>query len=106
LSLGQAAEVPVQVSATSHDAAPPVPGTAARHTTVFSLKLSVGQPFEAPVQVSAWSHTSAAARQLVPALATASFGQLPLEPVQYSATSHELAPPLPATAGRHTTLLA
>lgn len=61
-SAGQAALVPVQVSATSHTPAD------ARHTVVFGLKAFTGQSALVPVQVSATSHTPAAGRQTVPAL--------------------------------------
>ena len=56
-SAGQAAEVPVQFSATSH----PSPA-AARHTVDDGAKPSVGQLSDEPLQVSATSQTPARPR--------------------------------------------
>jgi hypothetical protein len=61
-SVGHAAELPVQLSATSHTPA------AARHTVALDRKASVGHAVLLPVHVSATSHGPAAARQVVPAL--------------------------------------
>src|SRR5262249_13219649 len=81
-SLGQAAEVPVQVSATSHTPAE------ARHTVVEGWKPSAGQAADVPVHVSATSQGPADARQTVVEGWKPSAGQgLPV-PLQGSATSH------------------
>jgi hypothetical protein len=60
-SAGQAVEVPVQFSATSHSPA------AGRQTVVAGWKTSAGHVSLAPVQVSAASQTSTAGRQTSPA---------------------------------------
>jgi len=60
VSLGQAAEEPVQYSAVSHER------TAGRHTFDDDRNESEGQVPEEPVQVSATSHAPASARQVVP----------------------------------------
>src|SRR5207237_3184077 len=60
-SAGQAALVPVQVSATSQ------PPAAARHSTLAGWKASAGQAGFVPLQVSATSQAPAAARHTVPA---------------------------------------
>src|SRR5437867_2013481 len=90
VSAGQAPEVPVQLSATSHWPAEP------RHTVLEDLKVST-QVLAVPLQ---WSASSQAPSwevpvQLVVAEAKASAGQAPEVPVQLSATSHT------PTAGRH-----
>ena len=125
-SAGQAAALPVQLSATSQAPAD------ARQTVEGGAKPSVGQVVLVPVQVSATSQRPADARQTVPGLPAgcwqvtvlpshwslvqtfpssvqtvplvflASVGQLVDEPVQVSATSHSPAaerqtvPALPA----------
>jgi hypothetical protein len=80
-SVGQAALLPVQVSAMSHAS------TAERQTVELGLKASAGHAGPLPVQVSARSHTPAAERQTVLVDAKPSPGQLALDPVQFSATS-------------------
>jgi hypothetical protein len=91
-SAGQAAELPVQFSVTSHAPA------AARHSVPNDFKASAGQAAEAPVQFSATSHPPAvAARHSVPNDFKASAGQAAEVPVQYSATSQP-----PAAAARQT----
>jgi len=92
-SAGQAAALPVQLSATSQP-----PPLFARHTVVDGRNTSAGQAAALPVQVSAVSQTPAEARHTVPAAESASVGHTALEPVQVSAGSH--AP----TDARHTVL--
>jgi hypothetical protein len=76
VSAGQLAEVPVQVSATSHSPA------AARQTVVDGARASDGQVSVVPSQVSATSQLPAAARQTVP---LASAVQLPRWPARLQA---------------------
>ena len=59
---GQAASVPVQLSATSQTPA------AERQTVELAAKSSVGHAAEEPLQLSATSHTPAADRHTVPAV--------------------------------------
>jgi len=96
-SVGQVPLVPVQLSATSH-----APATG-RHVTVLALKAST-HVLAVPEQ---WSPASLSHAppwelpvQLVDEDAKPSAGQVPLNPVHISATSH-----CPA-AGRHVTVLA
>src|SRR4051812_1915627 len=63
VSMGQAAGVPLQVSAASQTPA------AARHTVVAGWRASAGQAVLPPLQVSATSQGPAAARHRAPALA-------------------------------------
>jgi hypothetical protein len=81
-STGQAALVPVHVSATSHGPAE------ARHTVVAGTKASAGHAALLPVHVSATSQTPAEARHTVVAGAKLSSGHAALVPVHVSATSH------------------
>jgi hypothetical protein len=78
---GQLAELPVQLSATSHW---PLEG---RQTVVDGRNESAGHAADEPLQVSARSQAPAAARQTVEANANPSAGQVELVPVQVSATS-------------------
>ena len=87
-SAGQAALVPVQVSARSHSPA------AARHVVLAGWNVSAGQSLATPSQLSATSQAPAAGRHT--AVLFASAGLVVLVPVQASATSHAPA------AGRHT----
>jgi len=77
-SAGQDADVPVQLSATSHC---PVE---ARHTVADGLNPSAGQEVEVPVQLSATSHVPAAARHTAPAFPTGCW-QVTSVPLQVSA---------------------
>src|SRR5437899_1704942 len=120
-SAGQAPELPVQLSATSHwpaearqtvlldlktstqvAALVPVQWSAASSShappceapaqcVVEGWKASAGQAPELPVQLSATSHWPAEARQVVPLGLKASAGQTVLLPVQVSATSQSPA---------------
>jgi hypothetical protein len=63
-SAGHAADVPVQLSATSHTPA------AERHTVVDGANVSAGHAMLTPSHASATSHTSVALRQTVPEVAT------------------------------------
>src|SRR5207249_46935 len=76
-SAGQAALLPVQLSATSHSRAAP------RHTVLAEAKPSAGHVELAPVHGSATSQAPAAARHVVPALPAACW-QVPLDPVHRS----------------------
>jgi hypothetical protein len=89
-SAGHAADVPVQLSATSQ------PPEAARHCVPAGTKASAGQLLLVPLQVSATSQPPAEARHVVPFGRTASGGHAAEVPVQVSAMSQP-----PATAARH-----
>lgn len=91
-STGQLAELPGQVSATSHS-----PATG-RHEVPLARKLSAGHAAEDPVQFSTTSHAPALERQTVLAPRKESVGQVVELPVQFSAWSHA------AATGRHTVL--
>src|SRR5689334_20327382 len=78
---GQALDVPVQFSATSH--AP----DAERQTVADDANESVGHAPLPPVQFSATSHRPTELRQSVPDALNLSAGQVALAPVQFSATS-------------------
>ena len=82
-SVGQAPELPVHFSSTSHWPAEP------RQTVLLDLKTST-QVLLVPVQWSVLSHASPceAPVQVVPLEAKASAGHAPELPVQLSATSH------------------
>src|SRR5262249_25561702 len=73
-SAGQAQELPVQFSATSHCPAE------ARHTVLENTKASAGHAALVPVQFSARSQTPVVERQTVVEGAKASTAQLPLFP--------------------------
>src|SRR5438552_8443152 len=79
---GHAADVPVQVSATSQGPAD------TRHTVDDDAKAFAGQFAPVPVQFSATSQGPADARQTVADDAKPSAGQFAPVPVQFSATSH------------------
>ena len=79
-SIGQAADVPLQLSATSQTPAE------LRQTVPFDFKVSAGQVLLEPSQLSATSHPPAALRQTD--VLFWSLGQLAPDPVQLSATSH------------------
>jgi len=81
-SAGHAAEVPAQISATSHAPAD------ARHVVEAGRKTSSGHLADMPVQTSARSQSPAAARQVVPAATSTSTGQSLDVPVHFSAVSH------------------
>src|SRR5262249_14921262 len=89
-SAGQADDVPVHVSATSHS---PV---AARHTVPADTRASVGQVLDVPLHVSATSQAPADGRHTAVLLASA--GQAGPVPVQDSGRSQA-----PALA-RHVTI--
>ena len=90
-SVGHAAVLPVQLSATSQ-----IPADA-RHSKVAGLKLSVGHAAALPVQLSATSQIPADARHSTVAAWNTSVGHAAALPVQLSATSQ-----IPADA-RHST---
>jgi hypothetical protein len=95
-SVGQAAPVPVQDSATSHSPA------AARHWIVEAEKTSAGHALLVPLQFSAMSQVPTDARHTVLDGSFASVGQVVLVPVQLSAASQtpaaarQIVPALPA----------
>ena len=80
-SPGQLADVPGQLSATSHS--PPAP----RQIDVEDANVSAGQAAPVPVQLSATSQTSATGRQTLVDDAKPSAGQDVLVPVHVSVTS-------------------
>src|SRR5450631_1344765 len=81
VSVGHAAEVPEQVSATSHKL------SAGRQTVPAAASASAGQTADVPVHVSAASQPPAAGWQTVVAGAKPSAGQTDEVPVQNSAAS-------------------
>ena len=81
-SAGHAADVPVQVSATSHAPA------AVRQVVVAAANPSAGHAADVPGHFSATSHVPADARQVVVAGANASAGHASAVPLHTSAVSH------------------
>src|SRR5205814_2217718 len=82
VSVGQAVEAPVHVSAASQ-----IPAEA-RHTVPDDCNASAGHAVESPVHASATSHTPAEARHTVPNNCNVSAGHTVESPVHASVTSH------------------